>query len=106
AVIDKQGHIITNYHVVEGANTIAVTFASNQDYPAEIVGYDKEHDIAVLKVDAPASELIPVSLGDSNNLRVGQRVYVLGNPFGWDGTLTTGIISSLNRDLPSRVSGR
>ena len=106
AVLDKQGHILTNYHVVDGARKIDVTLASNETYPAELVGGDKEHDIAVLKIDAPAGELFPVTMGASDNLRVGQRVYVLGNPFGWDGTMTTGIISSLNRDLPSRVEGR
>jgi S1-C subfamily serine protease len=106
AVLDREGHIITNYHVIDGAKKIDVTLASNATYPAELVGGDKEHDIAVLKIDAPAEELFPIELGRSDNLRVGQRVYALGNPFGWDGTMTTGIISSLNRDLPSRVEGR
>jgi S1-C subfamily serine protease len=106
AVLDRQGHIITNYHVIDGARKIDVTLASNETYPAELVGGDKEHDIAVLKIEAPAEELFPITLGASDNLRVGQRVYALGNPFGWDGTMTTGIISSLNRDLPSRVEGR
>jgi S1-C subfamily serine protease len=106
AILDREGHIITNFHVVDGASQMEVTLASNKSYPAELVGADKEHDIAVLKVDAPAAELTPINLGSSDHLRVGQRVYVLGNPFGWDGTLTTGIVSSLNRDLPSRVPGR
>jgi S1-C subfamily serine protease len=106
AVLDREGHIITNYHVIDGARKIDVTLASNATYPAELVGGDKEHDIAVLKIDAPADELFPIAMGRSDNLRVGQRVYALGNPFGWDGTMTTGIISSLNRDLPSRVEGR
>ena len=106
AVLDRQGHIITNYHVVDDAQKIEVTLSSNSTYPARFVGGDKEHDIAVLKIDAPAAELFPVSMGASDHLRVGQRVYALGNPFGWDGTMTTGIISSLNRDLPSRVEGR
>lgn len=106
AVLDNQGHIITNFHVVEDADQIEVTLASTNTFPATLVGRDKEHDIAVLKVDAPAEELHPIALGSSSNLRVGQRVYALGNPFGWDGTLTTGIISSLNRNLPSRVPGR
>lgn len=105
AVLDPEGHIITNFHVVDGADQIEVTLASNNSYPATFVGGDKEHDIAVLKIDAE-EDLQPISLGSSNNLRVGQRVYALGNPFGWDGTLTTGIISSLNRNLPSRVPGR
>lgn len=107
AVLDKQGHIITNFHVVDGADQIEVTLATNNSYPATLVGGDKEHDIAVLKLDdADGEELQPIALGSSMNLRVGQRVYALGNPFGWDGTLTTGIISSLNRGLPSRVPGR
>lgn len=106
AIIDREGHILTNYHVVDGANQVEVTLASNKTYPATLIGEDKEHDIAVLKVDAPRAELTPLVLGTSEKLSVGQRVYVLGNPFGWDGTLTTGIISSLNRDLPSRVPGR
>lgn len=110
AVLDKQGHIITNYHVVDAGDSIAqkieVTLASNETFPATFVGGDKEHDIAVLKIDAPAELLYPIELGASSNLRVGQRVFALGNPFGWDGTMTTGIISSLNRDLPSRVEGR
>ena len=106
AVIDKQGHIITNYHVVEDADAIQVTLASNQNFPATLIGGDKEHDIAVLKIDAKPEDLRPISLGSSSDLRVGQRSFVLGNPFGWDGTLTTGIISSLNRDLPSREAGR
>jgi S1-C subfamily serine protease len=105
-VLDKQGHVITNYHVVEDAQQVEVTLASNQTYSAQLVGRDKEHDIAVLKIDAPAGELFPIALGRSDRLRVGQRVYALGNPFGWDGTMTTGIISSLNRNLPSRIEGR
>ncbi|QEG34262.1 S1C family serine protease [Bythopirellula goksoeyrii] len=106
AIIDRQGHILTNYHVVDGANQIEVTLASNKTYPAILIGEDKEHDIAVLKLEAPQAELTPLVMGTSDKLRVGQRVYVLGNPFGWESTLTTGIISSLNRDLPSRVPGR
>ncbi len=106
AILDSDGHIITNYHVIDGADQIEITLASNKSYPAVVVGGDKEQDIAVLKVDAPADELTPITLGSSDRLRVGQRVYVLGNPFGWDGTLSTGIVSSLNRDLPSRVPGR
>ncbi len=107
AVLDKEGHIITNLHVVDDAQKIDVTLASNDTYPAELVGADKEHDIAVLKIDAPAAKLFPIPLGKSDHLRVGQRVFALGNPFGqWDGTMTTGIISSLNRNLPSRIPGR
>jgi S1-C subfamily serine protease len=106
AVLDRQGHVITNYHVIDGAQQITVTLSSNSTYPAKLVGGDKEYDIAVLKIDAPPAELFPITMGASDNLRVGQRVFAMGNPFGWEGTMTTGIISSLNRDLPSRVEGR
>jgi S1-C subfamily serine protease len=106
AILDRQGHIITNYHVIDGAQQISVTLASNDVFPAELIGGDKEHDIAVLKIEAPPELLVPVNLGTSEHLRVGQRVYAVGNPFGWDGTMTTGIVSSLNRNLPSRVEGR
>jgi len=106
SVIDRQGHILTNYHVVEDADKIEVTLAGGKSYPAELVGRDMEHDIAILKIDAPSSELYPIHFGSSENLRVGQRVYALGNPFGLEGTITTGIISNLNRTLPSRVPDR
>lgn len=106
AILDREGHIITNYHVIDGAQQISVTLATNQIFPAELIGGDKEHDIAVLRIDAPPELLIPINLGASEHLRVGQRVYAVGNPFGWDGTMTTGIVSSLNRNLPSRVDGR
>jgi S1-C subfamily serine protease len=103
SVIDKQGHILTNYHVVEDANKVWVTLPGGKDpYEGEIVGQDPDNDIAVLKINAPPEELFPVPIGASDNLRVGQRVYTLGNPFGLEGTLTTGIISNLNRTLPSR----
>ncbi len=105
SILDREGHILTNFHVVDGAEDsgrITVTLASNNSYSATLVGFDRAQDIAVLKIDAPANELLPISLGSSDHLRVGQRVYAVGNPFGWDGTMTTGIISSLNRNLPSR----
>jgi S1-C subfamily serine protease len=106
SVLDREGRVLTNYHVVEGAREIQVTLPGGKTYTAETVAYDKELDIAVLKIDAPASELYPISLGTSDGLKVGQRVYALGNPFGFEGTLTTGIISNLNRTLPSRVNDR
>jgi len=107
SVIDKQGHVLTNYHVVEDADQIQVTLSSGYvDKDAELIGYDAENDIAILKVDAPADQLYPISFGHSGNLQVGQRVYALGNPFGFEGTITTGIISNLNRTLPSRVRDR
>ena len=103
SVLDKQGHILTNYHVVEDANKVWVTLPGGKDpFEGEIVGQDPDNDIAVLKINAPPEELFPVPIGTSENLRVGQRVYTLGNPFGLEGTLTTGIISNLNRTLPSR----
>jgi S1-C subfamily serine protease len=104
SVLDKQGHILTNYHVVEDANKVWVTLPGGKDpYEGELVGEDPDNDIAVLKINAPADELFPVPIGTSDNLRVGQRVYTVGNPFGLEGTLTTGIISNLNRTLPSRT---
>ncbi len=102
SVLDKRGHILTNNHVIEDARTISVALPNGKSYKAEIVGKDMEQDIAVLKIDAPAEELFPIPLGTSDGLRVGQRVYTLGNPFGLEGTLTTGIISNLNRTLPSK----
>jgi len=102
AVIDKQGHIVTNSHVVEGAEEIQVTLFNGKTYAARRVGADKNTDVAVVKIDAPADELYPVTLGDSNRLRVGQRVFALGNPFGLERTLSTGIVSSLDRWIPSR----
>jgi len=103
SVLDKRGHILTNYHVVEDAEQIQVRLPGGKEpYDGKVVGTDPENDIAVLKIDAPADELFPVPLGNSNSLHVGQRVYTLGNPFGFEGTLTTGIISNLNRTLPNR----
>jgi S1-C subfamily serine protease len=103
AVIDKQGHVLTNYHVVEGADKVSVTLPGSKDpYEGTVIGKDPDNDVAVLKINARPEELFPVPIGSSDNLRVGQRVYTLGNPFGLEGTLTTGIISNLNRTLPSR----
>jgi S1-C subfamily serine protease len=104
SVLDKRGHILTNYHVVEDADRIQVILPGGKEaYEGQLVGTDPENDIAVLKIDAPPEELFPVPLGTSNNLRVGQRVYTLGNPFGLENTLTTGIISNVNRTLPNRL---
>ena len=105
SVLDKDGHVLTNYHVVEGAQEIRVTLDSGETYDAGLVGYDQPNDMAVLKIDAPASELVPIDVGDSTRLKVGQNVYAIGNPFGLERTMTTGIISSLNRSLPGK-SGR
>jgi S1-C subfamily serine protease len=102
SVLDTQGHVLTNYHVIEDARLIEVTLFDGKSYEARVVGKDESTDIAVLKIDAPAESLFPVELGDSTGLRVGQRVFAIGNPFGFERTLSTGIISSLNRTLPSR----
>ncbi|MGD9634994.1 MAG: S1C family serine protease [Pirellulales bacterium] len=106
AVIDGQGHILTNYHVVEDSTKIEATLADGKQREARLIGYDEEHDIAILQIVDPPAELYPIQLGSSDNLRVGQRVYALGNPFGLERTITTGIISALNRTLPSRIQGR
>lgn len=102
SVIDQDGHILTNLHVVEGAREIRVTLFNGEDYDAGIVGQDPVNDIAILKVAAPSEELYPVTLGQSDGLRVGQKIYAIGNPFGLDRTMTIGIVSSLNRTIPSR----
>jgi S1-C subfamily serine protease len=106
SVLDHEGHILTNYHVVEGARQIEVTLFNGKPYPARLVGHDPVDDIAVLKIDATPSELFPVVLGDSGDLKVGQRVYAIGSPFELERTFTTGIVSSLNRTLPSRRQPR
>ncbi len=102
SVISKQGHILTNYHVVEGAQQIKVALHTGNSYDAELIGKDAPNDIAVLRIDAPPEDLEPVEIGDSSQLKVGQHIYAIGNPFGLERTLTLGIISSLNRSLPSR----
>lgn len=101
SILDKQGRILTNYHVIEDAREIDVTLFDASKYRARLVGQDPPNDIAVLQIDAPAELLHPVVLGDSSQLLVGQQVFAIGNPFGLERTLTTGIISSLNRALPS-----
>ena len=96
-VWDTEGHIVTNNHVVEGARRIVVSFADDTTVEAELVGADADSDLAVIKVDVPASRLHPVELGDSDALRVGQRAIAIGNPFGFEQTMTTGIVSALGR---------
>ncbi len=102
AVIDQDGHILTNYHVVQDAKEVQVTLFNGESYDAHLVGADPLNDLAVIRIDAPVEELFPVSLGESRDLRVGMRVFAIGNPFGLERTLTTGIISSLNRSLQIR----
>ena len=104
-VLDRQGHLLTNFHVVEGAQEIEVVLFDGSSHSAAVVGVDPPTDVAVLRVEAPADLLFPAAFGTSADLRVGQRVFAIGNPFGLERTLTTGIISSLNRSLPTR-SGR
>lgn len=96
-VFDTGGHIVTNNHVVEGARDILVRFADSTTVDAELVGADADSDLAVIRVDVPSGLLYPVELGDSLNLRVGQRAIAVGNPFGLEQTMTTGIISALGR---------
>ncbi|HEY8974392.1 MAG TPA: trypsin-like peptidase domain-containing protein [Burkholderiaceae bacterium] len=100
-VWDTQGHIVTNFHVIQEAAAARVTLADHTSYRAELVGVFPDRDIAVLKIGAPASKLRPVSLGTSRDLQVGQKVYAIGNPFGLDQTLTTGIVSALDREIES-----
>jgi len=99
SVLDRQGHILTNNHVVEEARQIHVTLSDGSDYKAKLIGADPVNDLAVIKIEAPAEKLVPVSWGDSTKLLVGMRVFAIGNPFGLERTLTTGIVSSLNRSL-------
>ena len=102
-VLDRQGHVLTNFHVVDGAREIQAVLYDGSSHSARVVGIDPATDVAVLKVEAPEAILHPVAFGTSNDLRVGQRVFAIGNPFGLERTLTTGIISSLNRSLPTRT---
>jgi len=101
-VYDDQGHILTNYHVVEGATQLEVDFTSGYKIYGTVIGTDLDSDLAVVKVNAPASELHPLPLGNSDSLKVGQTVVAIGNPFGLSGTMTTGVISALGRTLDSQ----
>ena len=105
-VLTREGHLLTNFHVVDGAQAIRVTLFDGKAYDARLVGRDATNDIAVLKIEAPPESLFPVVFGTSNRLRVGQRVYAIGSPFGLKRTLSTGIISNLDQGLPSRQSHR
>lgn len=103
SVIDAKGHILTNHHVVAEAQKLEVTLADGSKWPATLVGSDPDNDLAVIKIEAPREKLKVVSMGDSRNLRIGQKVLAIGNPFGLQRTLTTGIISSLGRTIRSDV---
>jgi serine protease Do len=100
-VWDTEGHIVTNNHVVEGADKISVTFYDGSTVPAEVTGTDPDSDLAVIKVDVPADRLQPVQMADSTQVKVGELAIAIGNPFGLQGTMTLGIISALGRTLPT-----
>ncbi|GAF73544.1 unnamed protein product [marine sediment metagenome] len=102
---DADGHVVTNFHVISGASTVRVTLADGSTYEADIVGVAPDKDLAVLKIKAPPGLLPPVAVGSSSDLRVGQKVFAIGNPFGLDFTLTTGVVSALGREIRS-VTGR
>jgi S1-C subfamily serine protease len=104
-VWDQDGHIITNFHVIQEGDHASVTLNDGTTYPATIVGTTPDKDIAVLHIDAPPQKLLPLPIGQSSNLKVGQKVLAIGNPFGLDQTLTTGVISGLGREIKG-VSGR
>jgi S1-C subfamily serine protease len=100
-VWDTAGHIVTNFHVIQGGSAARVTLADQSTWDAKLVGAFPDRDLAVLKIDAPADKLPPIPLGSSRDLQVGQRVLAIGNPFGLDQTLTTGVVSALNREIES-----
>lgn len=102
-VLDSRGMILTNHHVIDGAKEISASLFNGLAYPAVLVGQDPDTDIAVLKIEAPADQLIPLPWGNAQPLRVGQKIYAIGNPFGLERTMSTGMISSLNRQIPSRT---
>jgi S1-C subfamily serine protease len=98
-VLDRAGHIITNFHVIQGAQRVQVSFSGQDQLPATVVGKDRSTDLAVLKIDAHARALDPLPLGDSDSVRVGDPVYAIGNPFGLTRTLTTGVVSAVQRQI-------
>ena len=100
-VWDTNGDIITNFHVIQNADSAQVTLADQSNWKARVVGVAPDKDLAVLRIDAPANRLRPIPIGTSKDLQVGQSVYAIGNPFGLDQTLTTGVISALNREIES-----
>ncbi|MCY7345038.1 MAG: trypsin-like peptidase domain-containing protein [Pyrinomonadaceae bacterium] len=102
SVIDSQGHILTNYHVIEGAQKLNVSLGGAKTYPAEVIGSDPDTDLAVIKITPPAEGLTIIQFSDSDKLVVGQKVLAIGNPFGLDRTLTTGVISGLQRPIRGR----
>lgn len=106
-VWDENGHIVTNFHVIKGASSAQVVFTDQTGYDATLVGMSEDHDLAVLRIDAPLDRLNPVLIGSSDSLQVGQSVFAIGNPFRLEQTYTTGVISALNKSLRSQgTSGR
>ena len=103
-VWNKQGHIVTNFHVIYGADAITVTLADRTQYRARVVGADPDHDLAVLQIRAPDDALVPITIGSSRDLKVGQKVLAIGNPFGLDHTLTTGVVSAVGRTIKSMTN--
>jgi S1-C subfamily serine protease len=103
SIIDTKGHILTNHHVVANAQKLEVTLADGSKWPAKLIGSDPDNDLAVIKIEAPREKLKVVPMGDSKSLRIGQKVLAIGNPFGLQRTLTTGIVSSLGRTIRSEV---
>ncbi len=101
-VIDKKGNLLTNFHVVQGADVVRVTLFDGASHEAKVIGVDASNDVAVLKVDADPAKLFPVVMGDSSRVLVGQKIMAIGNPFGLERTLTTGIVSSLDRSLKAK----
>ena len=102
---DRQGRIVTNFHVISDASRLEVTLADHSSWKASLVGAAPDRDLAVLQITAPASKLQPIAVGESNNLLVGQKVFAIGNPFGLDQTLTTGVVRALGREITA-VTGR
>lgn len=100
-VWDLKGHVVTNFHVIQGADRATVTLGDRSTWPAKLVGQAPEKDLAVLRIEAPREALRPIPIGSSEELRVGQSVFAIGNPFGLDQTLTTGIVSALGREIES-----
>jgi len=103
-VWDDNGHVVTNFHVIQGADAARVTLADQSSWDAKLVGTAPEKDLAVLKIDVPAEHLHPIAVGSATDLLVGQHVFAIGNPFGLDHTLTTGVISALGREIDSAAS--
>jgi len=103
SIIDTKGHILTNHHVVANAQKLEVTLADGSKWPAKLIGSDPDNDLAVIKIEVPKEKLKVISMGDSKSLRIGQKVLAIGNPFGLQRTLTTGIVSSLGRTIRSEV---